>query len=190
MARSCCSSYNTCHAVSGNYNSSTHSIGGTAVFLPFDVPSFRFSSAVTRSAQEDAFRRLNEFVLEAEPTTGVSDLVNGAYGGAVGTAGTQWNDDYVPSAWVGTSTEANRSLYAGVVRPSCRTCHVSASNTSIDFGQYADFSARKETIKSFACTSGAAVFMPHAEHVMRKFWSSGGRAYLDLWTGGTTGCRP
>jgi hypothetical protein len=32
--------------------------------------------------------------------------------------------------------------------------------------------------------------MPHAEHPMRKFWASGARAYLNAWTGDTTGCKP
>ena len=184
----------TCHGVDTGYNASAHSISGRANFLPFDVSAFRFSTAsgYTRAAQEDAFRRLNRMVRDSTaPTAAITSLIDGAYAdtGGVAATGAQWNDYHVPAAWQGGSTRDNVTLYNGVVKPYCRTCHVSAGAYR-DFAEAADFANLKPSIMSRACQINSGGFMPHAEHPYRKFWASGARAYLNAWTGDTTGCKP
>jgi len=187
----------TCHGVDTGYSSGA-TFSGRASFLPFDLASFKYSTTrpgYSRASQEEAFRRLNALVRNTTaPAPAITSLIDGAYAPAgVGTLGATWNDAYLPSAWAGSTTNHDYpALYNGVVKPYCRTCHVSARTfTTIDFAEATDFETLKPTIGSVTCrTPSGALFMPQAEHPMRKFWASGARAYLNAWTGDTTGCKP
>ena len=57
-----------------------------------------------------------------------------------------------------------------------RACHASSTNPGLDFNSPDDFSPLINTIRNDVC--GSAHIMPHAEHVMKRFWQSGARAYL------------
>lgn len=177
----------TCHGLNARVDPTSHLITGDAHFLPLDVASFKFAGSFTRAAQEESFRRLNAFMKETSPTPAISDFIDGSYGGAVSVVGTTFRGDYVPAGWA-TGPVTNRSLYQGVVAGSCRSCHLSASSPTEDFLEVSDFNALKSVIASHACATGDARFMPHAEHVMRRFWESGARAYLSAWTG--RDCKP
>jgi hypothetical protein len=188
----------TCHGVDTYYDSTSHTIGGRANFLPFDPSGYKFtaSGSYTRSAQENALRVLNSYVKDTQPSAAIVSLIDGSYApSTVTTVGASWNDDYVPAAWTGSNPrEDYPTLYKGVVRQYCRTCHVSAGAYR-DFADAQDFENLKLGIMDRACGSNAVggnYFMPHAEHPMRKFWASGARAYLNAWGGDAAhnGCKP
>jgi hypothetical protein len=183
----------TCHGVESWYDASTHAISGRAHFLPFDLTGYRFGSgSFSRASQEEAFRRLNGLVKNTSDGTGsVDELIDGAYApGGVANAGSTWNDGWMPADWQVGSYRDYATLYRGVVQPYCRTCHQTAAPFR-DFADAADFDNLLPAIRTRACQSADSfMFMPHAEHPMRKFWASGARAYLNAWTGDTTGCKP
>jgi hypothetical protein len=83
----------------------------------------------------------------------------------------------VPADWAQVNNSlAGTTLYRGVVKVACRTCHMSATNAALDFADYSDFSSLISSIKNDVCNSPHV--MPHAERVMKNFWQSGARAYL------------
>ncbi|QSQ19005.1 hypothetical protein JY651_27045 [Pyxidicoccus parkwayensis] len=180
----------TCHGINSYYDSSTNSVSGAAKFLPFDVFSFKYSTAsgFTQAAQADALRRLNQLVSFTSPTQATSEFITGLYAPkAVGDSTAVANNTYVPVDWT-TNKRKGLALYNGVVKQYCRTCHMSATVPSYDFLQEDDFHNFKTSINADVC--GAGHEMPQAEHVMRKFWNSGARAYLDLGLGLNSPCKP
>lgn len=187
----------TCHGVDSYYDTTTYTISGRAAFLPFDLAGFKYSTAAgyTRSSQEEAFRQLNKMVRDTTPPAAVTDLIDGSYPAGVTTVGATFDDDYVPPAWkVGSPAQDYPTLYKGVVKGYCRTCHISAG-PSRDFAEASDFDTLKTGIMDRACGTNAVTFgyfMPQAEHPYRKFWSSGARAYLNAWGGDVAGngCKP
>lgn len=180
----------TCHGINSSYNPATNAVSGAAKFLPFDVFSFRYSTAsgFTQAAQADALRRLNNLVSLTSPTAATSQFISGMYAPkAVSDATAVANNTYVPVEWT-TTKRKGLGLYNGVVKPYCRTCHMSATVASYDFLEEDDFHNLKATINTDVC--GAGHEMPQAEHVMRKFWNSGARAYLDMGLGLNSACKP
>lgn len=167
-----------CHGINSYYNASSNAVFG-AQFLPFDANAFLFSSAAgsTYSAQADALRRLNALVKLTNPTAAIAEFIDGTYAPHAVTDPAATADlDYVPADWKnGTGNTVATAVYKGVVQVACRTCHISAASTALDFADYSDFSALSTTIKGTTC---GAHTMPHAERVMKKFWESGARAYL------------
>jgi hypothetical protein len=184
----------TCHGVDTFYDSSSNGFIGRARFLPFDLPTFKYGTgSFSRLSQEEAFRKLNNMIrTTTEPTAAINEVLVGAYqaNGGISNAGSTWDDEWMPADWSVGSYRDYATLYRGVVQPYCRTCHQTSSG-SRDFADGADFDALINGIRTRACQSADAfLFMPHAEHPMRKFWASGARAYLNAWTGDTTGCKP
>lgn len=195
----------TCHGLNASYDSATHTVqtyDQGPQFLPFDPTSYVFSSApgFTRPNQEEAFRKLNAMIRDVtQPTAAITALIDGSYApSTVTTIGASWNDNFVPSTWLTATGHDTEGLYRGVVKSYCRTCHISAG-ADLDFAESSDFDSYKPTIINRACKPSQPTFMPHAEHVMRKFWSSGARAYLNSWSlvngwadgsADHTGCKP
>lgn len=170
----------SCHGINSSYNASTNAVSANARFLPFDPFSFKFSSAsgYTFAAQADSIRRLNSLVRSfGNPTPGIAEFIDGTYAPkAVSDPTAVANDDFVPDDWaLVNGSLVGTSLYRGVVKVACRTCHMSATTSSYDFADYADFSGLISLIKADVCGSHV---MPHAERVMKNFWQSGARAYL------------
>jgi len=169
-----------CHGINSNYNVGSAAVSGNAKFLPFDPFTYKFSTAAgfTFAAQVDKFRRLNALVRKANPSTAIAELIDGMYAPkSVNDATAVANDDFVPDAWAfANGSLAGTGLYRGVVKVGCRTCHASATSASLDFNSPDDFDAFLGTIRNDVC--GSSHIMPHAEHVMKKFWQSGARAYL------------
>src|SRR5208282_3624639 len=100
---------------------------------------------------------------QAGNQTAIVDFINGMYcpdpnnGGVLSTcatpvenSGSIASDVYFPTGWAG-----NRTLYAEVVKPYCRMCHLAQPTT---FFQSTDFSPL--FVPSFLCTQND---MPHAE---------------------------
>ncbi len=94
-------------------------------FIAFDLASYGYSgfaASFSRASQEEAFRLLNQGVLEnTNPSAAQQELIPGWYGGpgGVDTVGRTVTDGFVPTGW-----SAQPTLYTDVVRTSCRTCHV------------------------------------------------------------------
>ena len=180
----------TCHGINAYYDATSNSVSGAAKFLPFDIFSFRYSTAAgfTQAAQADALRRLNHLVSLTSPTPATSQFIAGTYAPkAVSDATAVANNSYVPPGWT-ERKQKSLGLYNGVVKPYCRTCHMSATSATVDFEEEDDFFNLKASINADVC--GAGHEMPQAEHVMRKFWKSGARAYLVTGLGLNTACKP
>jgi hypothetical protein len=176
----------TCHGISSFYNDQDHKVNGNAKFLAFDPFAFKYSTQAgfTLNEQQEKFRQLNALIKLTAPTAAISQLIDGMYApNAVTTPGAFANDAYVPDAWAtANSTMAGTSAYLGIIKPGCRTCHASATNASLDFLEPDDWSPLIPTIRNDVCKKTAGGqrghAMPQAERVSKKFWASGGRAYL------------
>lgn len=170
----------SCHGINAEYNAGTNSVNNDARFLPFDPFSFKFSTAAgfTFAAQADAIRRLNQLVKITNTNAAINEFIDGMYApeGVANPAATAKNT-FVPADWANaTDDNDGATLYRGVVKPACRTCHMSASVASLDFADYSDFTTQSALIRLQTC--GTSHVMPHAERVMKHFWQSGARAYL------------
>jgi hypothetical protein len=181
----------TCHGVGTSYNQTTHTINGTAKFLPFDVAQFIYDTkpGYTRVDQEEGMRKLNALVLKTAPTLAITDFINGIYKpSSVTTVGAVANDTYIPSGWVSPSTQANQSAYLGIVKVGCRGCHMSAVDPKLDFLEASDWSstspvASSSRVRADVCSAihtNTALnhVMPQAERTAYKFWKSGARGLL------------
>ena len=176
----------TCHGISSFYNEQDHKVNGNAKFLAFDPFAFKYSTQAgfTLNEQQEKFRQLNALVKLTSPTPAISQLIDGMYDpNSVTTPGAFANDAYVPDAWRNANNSiAGTSAYLGIIKPGCRTCHASATTAGLDFLEPDDWSPLIQTIRNDVCskTSGAQKGhpMPQAERVSKKFWASGGRAYL------------
>lgn len=168
---------NNCMSCHGISSSVSLGVGGVPVvssaarFLPFDFYTFKFSTAAgfTQAAQQDAFEQLNQLVALTPMTTATSSFLKGMYGGVMpGAAGAYPNNRYVFPAW--DTTKVDRTMHEGVMKPFCRGCHMSSTSAALDFDNPSEFNTTIE------CQAAHA--MPHAQHVLRRFWNSGARAYL------------
>lgn len=156
----------SCHG--GSYNSTTNTVTG-AKFLPFDMDAFDYAGAAPwrRHDQEEAFRKLNSMIRDSSPGASSTALINGWYGatGGVNTVNAEQDSDWVPTAW-----SSEEVLYSKVVKPFCRTCHVSVGfpmDTPAQFKAY--------NVKNAVCDNR---YMPHAEVTRKSFWESSARAHI------------
>lgn len=176
-----------CHGISSQYNSSTNVVSN-AEFLPFDPFSFKYSTQAgfTLADQADKMRRLNALVRLADPAPAIAEYIDGLYAPKAVTDSTAVaNPSWVPDDWANANGSLDgTAIYTGVVRVGCRTCHMSSANPNLDFADANDFSVNIAAIRNDVC--GSPHIMPHAEHVMKKFWTSGARAYLVTGYGPTT----
>lgn len=182
-----------------------------AQFIPFDLDSFQYPTILpflySRAAQEGQFKGLNNRVLTHTPETpAITELVQGWYGGA-GLPNPTQNGAFVPPGWRnpangGTATANKPAPYLQVVKPSCRSCHITRTGL-LDW-------ARWNTIQPFPNpplpgfgTSGAFIRsrvcgpirpMPNARLTYNNFWLSTsphqpaalGAAGMTGWTPGMT----
>jgi len=177
----------SCHG-GGSYSSSTKSQVG-ALFLPFDLDQFEYENAPgrTRDEQLTAFKRLNEVArkVAAQSTgvaaTNVKNQLDGWYNnvtlttaetetfeGAFNSAFVPDADQTPPAAATGWNTDAtSRGVYAAVIRPTCRGCHIAVSS-GLSFNTEADFLG----IAAFAVNRLCISKMPHALQTLRLFWQS------------------
>jgi hypothetical protein len=125
-----------------------------ASFLPFDPFNFRYPTdpAHTFDAQQESIRQLNALVLATNPNQPIIDLINAMYPNGVTNTGSTPVDGYVPAGW-----SDNPTLYTGVVRPYCRTCHLAQGLT---FEASSDFEGEPGLVQGIICGSHD---MPHAQ---------------------------
>ncbi len=156
-----------------------------AHFLPYDLANFRFSSRVGLRAadQQAAIKALNLNVLKTNPTTAITELVNGWYAGGA----TTQNVNYLPASWSGR-TAAALAFYRDVYASSCRTCHV-AYKEALNFDHYANLTTNAAdppyqsgiTRSAIAVCQGSASHarnfsMPNSLRTHSLFWDSQGTA--------------
>lgn len=156
-----------CHG--GTYNPTTNAVTG-ASFLPFDLPSFKFSAQAGFTAvnQEEEIRLLNSMVRDTNPELLITELINGWYGGPSGvtTPNTTLDDSFIPAAYNGNAND--RALYNNVYKLYCRTCHIAQGTTLSNPGDL--------SIASYAVFTG--FYMPHTEKTNHAFWHSDAPKYL------------
>jgi hypothetical protein len=170
-----------CHA--GTYAAPTSLNHGNmgSRFIAFDLSSYLYSgfvSSFSRASQEEAFRKLNQGVLEnTNPSTAAQELINGWYthdGQTIDTVNQTVKDSFVASGWAG-----HEALYTDVVRTSCRTCHVnrdkpldwakfSGGNLVFDYSN-TGFKQNGPIINPYVCEQR---IMPHSKVTYIEFWTS------------------
>ncbi len=181
-----------------------------AKFLPFDVESFGFSASagITQSAQEEAFRKLNAMVLDADlagqvagPLSPLSELIAGWYGDegaltptsalAVHTQGTEFTD-FVPPLW--RDGDHDERLYEKVVAPNCRLCHVAFTDTLSSFGGWLPTLSTPGSFRGYSSALVDRVCktydMPHSRRTFENLWGSDARAVLVNEMDYPFDCRP
>jgi hypothetical protein len=148
----------SCHG--GTYNASTRKVDG-ASFLPLDPNLLSFASPADQAAQEEKIRKINFMIHNAQPQSAIASYLAGLYHGAIATAGTTAQPDYVPASW---SEQAG--FYRSVVRPHCAMCHLAAP-PSWNFASWSNFQQNAPLIHADVCLAHT---MPHAEVPFKSFW--------------------
>jgi hypothetical protein len=175
------------------HGTTRYTAGGSADvgarFLPFDLQSYQYSPLLGRPGQEAAFKALNKGILDhSNRSVATATIIEEWYKDpaqpAPNTLAATQNDDAVPPLWNG-----HESLYLNVIRPACRSCHVSRDQVR-GFNSFADFNLRGPTSFSFVCSTRT---MPNALVNNERFWLQhlpqpvGGSMVNVLKTSGVTG---
>jgi hypothetical protein len=170
----------SCHGISSSFSAASNAVDGNAKLLPLDPFNFKYSTAAgfTFNDQADKIRRINAMVKVANPSLGIAQFIAGLYAPLqVTDPGAPANNTFIPDAWKTFNNNLDgTSLYNGVVKVGCRTCHISATVDALDFDAPSDFKSLLAAIRTDVCSSSH--IMPHSERTMRKFWESGARAFL------------
>ncbi|MEZ4402263.1 MAG: hypothetical protein R3B06_19720 [Kofleriaceae bacterium] len=185
----------TCHGPSSSF--SPVGFGPILVhgarFLPFDPDAFVFSTDHPGFARADMLpklKQLNAMVWNTGTTAATQELLRGMYPSASNTgpldATAPFDPTFVPAGW--QVSAAARKVYAEVVKPYCRTCHV--AHDSLDWRTYDQFSGAAPAIGYAVCNDNSGVPMPQAEQVQRRMWASGARAHLLAAFGLSGACTP
>lgn len=171
-----------CHGIDATVTNNGLSVDGKAEFLPFDRGAFKVNST-----QEEAFRKLNSFVMLTAPPPATKELIEGWYApDSVFDTGATADLGFTPPGFT-TSDLYDDVAYGGVIKPYCRTCHVSSNAPGLDFNSDTDLGTINSQIRAVVCGTKK---MPHAERVQKKFFQSGARAYLLSAWGPTSGGDP
>ncbi len=107
-----------------------------STFLPFDTGNYLFSTRaeLTEALQSASIRKLNDLVLDTQPTPATQALIQGWYQADP----LHQDKQHVPAVWASfdpttqgiSATVADSSrFYRQVVGTSCRTCHVAMRET-------------------------------------------------------------
>lgn len=155
-----------CHGLTPYTGGASADLGSQ--FLPFDISSFQFDESLGRIAQESEFTKLNLAILKTNPSTAMISLIKDTWykTGRLTTSGNKIRTqfqlvDAVPSGWKG-----HEELYLNVIKPSCRSCHISRG-PELDFASYASFESSGSSIQSILCAQRE---MPNAKVSYEKFW--------------------
>jgi hypothetical protein len=162
-----------------------------ARWIPWDLDTFEFNKAASRSGQEAQFKALNKSILETAPTGATATLVRGWYGGKT-MSSPVFDGSYVPGGWINTVSDGNKSaLYSQVFAYSCRSCHYQREvrnnsghvifqgqllESSLTFHNFDDFKKYKNEIEALVYDMGV---MPLAKRTYENFWRSSQPVVLD-----------
>jgi hypothetical protein len=172
-----------CHG--GLYDRDTATVTG-ATFLPFDPESFLYATTgdFTFEAQREELRALNAMVKHAGAPPAIAQFIDGLYGAKVDQEGAKENLDWIPAGF--SDDEESKVLYREVIKPYCRTCHMSQTG-DFAFMRTEDFKKQNSLTNDSVCHQND---MPVAEATMGLFWPSSARAYLVNSLGLSTSCAP
>lgn len=179
----------TCHGIASQYTPVTS--GTVAVknarFLPFDPFNLRFSTvnaAYADSAVLPQIRQLNAHVMQTNTSAAISEFVTGMY--APDQVTDSWataHTDWVAPGW--TTNDVQTRVYNEVVKPYCRTCHMSqdaadtGAFTGFDWRTWDAFSQNSAAVTDRVCNARALnVPMPQSERTQTLLWQSPARAHL------------
>jgi hypothetical protein len=172
-----------CHG--GTYDAISGTLAG-ATFLPFDPLALDFATkpGFTYEDQEDQLRALNLMVRGAGAPPPVVQFIDGTYGNKPDVPGTRADLDWIPRGW--NADEESRTIYRDVIKPYCRTCHISQVG-DFAFMRIEDLKAEDTKTKASVCET---TDMPVAQATLNLFWQSSARAYVVNSLGLTTACAP
>lgn len=156
----------SCHG--GRYDATRKIIVGASL-QPLIPANLTFSSPQARANSEEPIRRINQIILDSNPTPTISTQIATLYNGSPGTPGITANDAAVPAGWA-----SQPGLYKQVIAPYCGTCHF-AQTGPLNFATYANVLANKQRIQRAVCVDFS---MPHSEQGLRRFWTEGGTVSL------------
>jgi mono/diheme cytochrome c family protein len=177
-----------CHGGRSRYDAAANAVIG-ARFLPFDPAAFAYSARpeLSFAAQEGQFRALNRLIVNAAPTAGVREVVEGMF--PAGDA--PYDAAFVPAGWSGSRADAK--VYREVVAPYCRGCHAAFESPSgldpLAFPTAADLRARGASLTERLCGAGPRG-MPAAEATTAAYFHSAARAVMLPWLGLPGACAP
>ena len=147
-----------------------------ASFRELDIATYKFPGGRTEAdnTEKAAFKEQNLIVkgMAAGDTIAIQpikDLISGWYSGS----SIDQDNDFTPSGWVGAPKE---DLYDGVIKQSCRTCHVALDPDPTELGigwtSYEQLKFYYDFLDNIVlCRSRV---MPHAVTTYRNFWLSAG----------------
>lgn len=159
-------------------------------FLPFDHRFFTSPTSPTITAQEPAFKALNEQIVNSAPpaaaTDPVREVVSGLYSNGV--SATQIRNFSVPNWQTGASSNVTgqSNFYQRVVADACRTCHITQPFAQLQFNSSQKF---LHLLNAPALTGAANNYlllgtaqnrvcgdyvMPHAFRTHEIFWGKYG----------------
>ena len=176
-----------CHQ--GTYSGSTTTGVAGAVFLPFDLDSFKddtdqlFPVHPPSAALQTQMHTLNNMIANTSPPAAVGQLVNLWYSSSNPTVPFAFNRGaaQLPS----TPFSGHEPLYDNVIKEVCRTCHVAIN--PFPWNQYTQLSGIPTTVQNFACAPKKN--MPNAEVPWINYWQQNKNSTLasELNLGGA-GC--
>jgi len=142
-------------------------------FIPFDLTSL-FLLNPNGAVNQTALRKLNcDIVKNAAPSPELDAVIASMYG--PGCSGNQIIGNAVPGWQDAAASTPNlpnkQEVYAKLVTPSCRACHLSQTPSSITWAEAQDFSNFGPTIADLVCNRHV---MPHALVTHNRFWLSTG----------------
>jgi hypothetical protein len=172
----------TCHGGSSSYDNTGQYSVTKGRFLAFDVYNFLYDGTSTLAGQQENFRQLNAHVNDTVPAGyAIQTFLAGMYApNGVYSVGQQATNTFVPTGWQDSQSNGpHQKLYNEVVKPYCRTCHMS-HDPGLDWMSFAQLSSDSSLVRSFACdpASNGGITMPHAQQTAELFWGSQARAHL------------
>jgi hypothetical protein len=180
----------TCHAGKGSYDAINLKVRG-AHFLPFDLGSFVLPPPADGGVPvEEAIRVFNYWVDSiGDPTPAMHDLIQGWYAQNPQAPNQPFDASYVPSGW---ANAAGSKVYTQVIKPYCRTCHVSQHSPTdwLTFSELRQDNAAQQYVCGFQVDGTTQHLMPQSQQTARRFWESPARAYFVNGLGLNDSCRP
>ena len=163
-----------CHG--GVYDDKRH-LARNARFLPLDPNLVAFAEdaptnlGVSRAAQEEPMRAMNQLALRTPLTPGQREMLRELYQGQVEQPGARSATTWAPKEWQRTPEEAQ--LYDKVVKPYCATCHLAIFNKheAGELPWYGMFQSL-DKLRRFPMTAVVCgnFSMPNAQPTLAHFW--------------------
>ena len=172
-----------CHGGQSTYDTTAHAATG-AKWLQFDPNAFDFASAdptLTFAAQSAQIASLDQLAMQAAPTAAETEVISGSWASAT------FDASFVPTAW--SASDHDKTLYAKVLAPYCRECHLSVDSGNLTFQTPDELRQNAAKVVAKVCGDGPTG-MPTAEQTATRFFASGARALLLEWLGQPGACNP